>query len=518
MSTDEVCNAASSLFSPGGIRRCSLDTVLQTEDVMELSADVVDETNPRRYKQRQFSISFVPLAAVVPEETEVGGGELVHSNASLEIQSLLSRISTLHEDLKEAQDRLRIEQLKVQCLQEAVAIKEAEIRKMKRHPRAIDDSQPPQHQQQLQRQHSTLGSAAFPTDPNLKWDDDKAFLLQVAVSTTQEGIVMSDMRLPDQPLVFINKGFEKMTGYGHHEIVGKNCRFLQGPDTSQEAIQDIRNAIKEMKAIRIELVNYRKDGTRFWNFLAMTPVFDTHGALTHYIGVQYDITSRKNLETALQQEQKRSDHLLLNILPKAIAEELKETSQVTVRQQDNVAILFADIVGFTDLTTKMRPAVLVNSLNEIFCRFDHLCDKFQVEKIKTIGDAYMVVANMPTRVPNPCKCAVDMAFAMLKEIKEIRIGDLVFNMRIGIHVGQVVAGVIGTKKLIFDVWGDSVNIASRMESHGLAGRVHVTEDLVNAVIHLNEYKIIPRGKITLKGRGNMLTFFLENKVSESQES
>jgi class 3 adenylate cyclase len=209
----------------------------------------------------------------------------------------------------------------------------------------------------------------------------------------------------------------------------------------------------------------------------------------------------------LQQEQEKSERLLLNILPKPVADRLKQSPSAIAEHFEDVTVLFVDIVGFTCLSASIRPEELVNLLNEIFSLFDQLAEKHGLEKIKTIGDAYMAVAGLPMPRSDHAEAVADMALELQQEITHVAGG--VLQVRIGIHTGPVVAGVIGKKKFSYDLWGDTVNTASRMESHGVAGQIQVTEVTYE---HLRcKYLFEQRGSIEVKGKGKLMTYLLMGK-------
>ncbi|EDX76069.1 PAS fold family [Coleofasciculus chthonoplastes PCC 7420] len=216
---------------------------------------------------------------------------------------------------------------------------------------------------------------------------------------------------------------------------------------------------------------------------------------------------RKQAEAALRQEQEKSEQLLLNILPEPIVDRLKHEHQIIAEDFAEVSVLFADIVGFTQLSSSMPPITLLNLLNQIFSIFDELCEQHQLEKIKTIGDAYMVVGGLPRSPLNHAHAIARMALDMQAAIAQFRdqTGQA-FNMRIGINTGPVVAGVIGLKKFSYDLWGDTVNIASRMESQSIPGRIQVTAAIYEKLKDTFEFE--QRGMIDVKGRGKMTTYFL----------
>ena len=214
----------------------------------------------------------------------------------------------------------------------------------------------------------------------------------------------------------------------------------------------------------------------------------------------------------LRTEKDRSEQLLLNILPACIAEQLKKHNTVPAQHFDEATILFADIVGFTALSAKLEPMELVAGLNQIFSAFDYLTEKYGLEKIKTIGDAYMVAGGLPLHHPGHAQAiagmALEMQDAMLKFA--LLLGEPL-EIRIGIHTGPVVAGVIGTRKFIYDLWGDAVNVASRMESHGKPGCIQVTEQTYQLL--KTDYILELRGLISVKGRGEMQTYWLLDRRS-----
>ncbi|MDJ1180198.1 adenylate/guanylate cyclase domain-containing protein [Roseofilum sp. BLCC_M91] len=220
-----------------------------------------------------------------------------------------------------------------------------------------------------------------------------------------------------------------------------------------------------------------------------------------------DITERKQAEEALRQEKERSEKLLLNILPEAIANQLKHNQSSLAEDFESVTILFADIVGFTPLAAQVQPIQLVDMLNQVFSSFDQLTETYGLEKIKTIGDAYMVAGGLPDPMPNHLDIMARMALSMQAYMGQFKtpMGDD-FQIRIGMHIGSVIAGVIGKKKFIYDLWGDTVNVASRMESSGEPGKIQVTEAVYESL--KEQYVLEKRGKIFVKGKGEMDTYWL----------
>ena len=230
-------------------------------------------------------------------------------------------------------------------------------------------------------------------------------------------------------------------------------------------------------------------------------------------GYQFDQGARREFLAMrlLGQERERSERLLLNVLPVAIAERLKSSSDSIADHSAEVTVLFADIVGFTPLSAKKSPQDLVRLLDLIFSEFDALAEKHGLEKIKTIGDAYMAAAGLPEQRANHAQAAAKMAKDMLAAVARIaaETGEAL-ALRIGLNSGPVVAGVIGRKKFIYDMWGDTVNTASRMESHGVPGEVQLSE--ATAAFLRQTFALTERGAIQVDGKGEMRTFLLGEQI------
>lgn len=209
------------------------------------------------------------------------------------------------------------------------------------------------------------------------------------------------------------------------------------------------------------------------------------------------------------QFQQKSEALLLNILPKEIAAILKNESRTIADHYDEASVLFADMVGFTPLSARLPPVGMVELLNEVFSFFDSLLDKYNVEKIRTIGDNYMVASGLPRRRPDHAQALVSMALEMRDYIASHTFhGGERVSFRIGINSGAMIAGVIGRRKFVYDVWGDAVNIASRMESQGLGGAVQVTKDTYELI--KDEFVCEPRGTLDVKGKGDMAVWLVKS--------
>ena len=210
---------------------------------------------------------------------------------------------------------------------------------------------------------------------------------------------------------------------------------------------------------------------------------------------------------ALEREREKSEQLLRNILPETIASRLKDGPGTIAESFPAVTVLFADLCGFTDFSQRVDARHLVALLDEIFSAFDRLALGLGVEKIKTIGDAYMAVAGLPEPRDDHADAIAEMAIGMLDAFRDLmQVRGVALQVRIGVHSGPVVAGVIGRHKFTYDLWGDTVNLASRMESHGEPSRIHVsaaTRGLLG-----DRYRFADRGEVTVKGKGAVRTFFL----------
>lgn len=270
---------------------------------------------------------------------------------------------------------------------------------------------------------------------------------------------------------------------------------------------EVDNAVFEFESLV-----YRKDGSTIWVSENTRAVRDSTGELLYYEGTLSDITPRKLAREALRYLHNQSEELLLNILPEPIAQRLKLQQTTIADSFEAVSVLFADIVGFTEFAARTSPKQLVEILNLIFSKFDQLAERHGLEKIKTIGDAYMVVAGVPTPRPDHAVAIAEMALDMQAEMVRVaqQTGEA-FQLRIGINSGSVVAGIIGIKKFIYDLWGDTVNVASRMESQGVDGAIQVTAATYELL--RDKYLFEERGVIFVKGKGDMMVYRLTGRRS-----
>lgn len=212
-------------------------------------------------------------------------------------------------------------------------------------------------------------------------------------------------------------------------------------------------------------------------------------------------------------EKQRSDELLLNILPEDTAEELKERGAVEAKRFDDVSVLFTDFKGFTQLSETLSPEELVKSIDYYFSSFDEIVKKQGLEKIKTIGDAYMCAAGLPHAIEEQTFKICNVALEILEFVKKTKrdtTHELAkFDIRIGINSGPVVAGVVGNTKFQYDVWGDTVNTAARMESSGEVGKVNISESTYNLLKGYEVFRFTERGALTAKGKGKIKMFYVE---------
>ncbi|MEY2977925.1 MAG: adenylate/guanylate cyclase domain-containing protein [Prochlorotrichaceae cyanobacterium] len=279
--------------------------------------------------------------------------------------------------------------------------------------------------------------------------------------------------------------------------------FLQLRDDFGRVVEAIRKTDAEPCFTTLNAMQLKSQAREVED--EMTEVFrDFHQMFTR---IYNEVQQRQQVESALREEQEKVNKLLLNVLPASIVDRLKEGEESIAEKFNSVTVLFADLVNFTCLSTQISPVELVELLNDVFSRFDELTAALHLEKIKTIGDAYMVVGGIPLVSSNHAQTIAHLALQMQEALAQFNVErQQNFQLRIGINTGPVVAGVIGRRKFAYDLWGDAVNVASRMESHGVPGKIQVTEA---SYLHLKDhYELEHRGKITVKGKGELDTYFL----------
>jgi adenylate cyclase len=244
-----------------------------------------------------------------------------------------------------------------------------------------------------------------------------------------------------------------------------------------------------------------------WFETAMLALNVTVGGTVLFGLLALFVRQREEALAALQVEQDRAEDLLLNILPRSIADRLKAEPTTIADQFTEASILFADVVDFTPLSDRLQPAEVVGMLDDLFTYFDSLADRYDVEKIKTIGECYMVAAGVPTPRADHARVMAQMAIDMREAMRSPDgVGLLGLELRIGINSGPVVAGVIGRKRFLYDLWGDAVNMASRMESHGTPGQIQVTS--ATRELLKDDFELERRGTVAIKGKGDVETWYL----------
>lgn len=271
------------------------------------------------------------------------------------------------------------------------------------------------------------------------------------------------------------------------------------------AISLLSFAACDLRLIRVHAFGPLSDGAAAAMYPTMSAGVHIGVFLTTILMAGVFIASIAQAEKQLGLANDKLESLLNNMLPRTIADRLRKEGKTFADGHAECSVLFVDIVGFTNLTTRLEPGDLVRLLNEIFSRFDELTDEMGLEKIKTIGDAYMVASGLPTPRADHASACVSLAIRMREAIREY--ADL--NVRIGINSGSVVAGVIGKRRFIYDLWGDTVNIASRLESQGVVDGIQVSERTAELV--KDDFVLKPHGEVLLKGRGAAAVFLVVGK-------
>lgn len=330
---------------------------------------------------------------------------------------------------------------------------------------------------------------------------------QVICSSKNDAIITSD---ESKLILFWNKGAEHIFGYTSEEIIGQPITVIIPKDLHERHNKGIdgmnRGEPPRVIGKVVELQAVRKNGEEFPIELTLGS-WDNNGK-RYYSGIIRDITEKKIAEQIILQEKTKSDELLLNILPRIVADELKSTGKASTKKHENVTILFTDFKDFTVLASSVPADTLVKELNDIFGHFDDIMEEFQIEKIETVGDAYLAVCGLPEENAAHATRCVAAAKQMLHFLEGRNSRNVIqWKMRVGIHSGSVVAGVVGKKKYHYDVFGDSVNTASRIQTHGEAGKINISETTY-ALVKEN-YHCIPRGQIHAKGIGDLTMYFVE---------
>jgi len=341
-------------------------------------------------------------------------------------------------------------------------------------------------------------------------EENHKLMLKIMDSSFHALLVINEKGI----IQMVNERSTKVLGWTKEEFIGQNIKMIMPHEHAHQHDDYLKRYLatgfKRMIGKEREVPAKRKDGTTFPCILGLSEI-DTSDGTKLFVGFLEDITVRKSLLIA-EAEREASDNLLHNILPEHIAKRLKQDPSHIADHYENTTILFADIVGFTDKTSSMRPHDVVTMLNNLFSQFDYLVGHYDLNKVKTIGDCYMVTSIPSSEIDNDgCSRVCMFALDLLKAVKTCNMsgpqhGHL--DIRVGIACGQVVAGVVGTKRFLFDMWGDAVNVAARMEQHGLPGKIQVTKEVVDNVD--NSFSFELRGTLNIKGKGMLDCYFLKS--------
>ena len=343
---------------------------------------------------------------------------------------------------------------------------------------------------------------------------EQAFLylrkgLEIAQLIDSQGLILENYEFSSD--LYAAKGdYQKALKYYKQSSKVKDHIYKK---ESQEAIADMQtkyeteklkkeNEIQQLELERQKLFTLSLFGGFFFVFVFAFIMYLLYGL-------------KKKANARLELEKAKSDKLLLNILPVRVANDLKEKGKSEPESFENVTVYFSDIVGFTNLASQLEPKVLIAELNNIFTVFDNIIEKNQCERIKTIGDAYFCVCGMPDENPHHAENIVQSAIEIIAFLKRRnQVSPFSWKIRIGIHTGKVVGGVVGVKKYIYDVFGDTINTTARMESHSEPMKINVSETTYQIV--KNKFNVIERGSIPVKGKGDMKMYFVDDIHIDSQ--
>lgn len=352
----------------------------------------------------------------------------------------------------------------------------------------------------------------------LKIINNKLKKLSLVASKTSNAVLIFDS---DGRLDWVNEGFNAMYGYSKEEYVEHFGFAFDGFCDLNNKQQLIDKMLNEKQSVSYVCEFTDRFGVNKWKQTIATPVFDDLGEFQNYIVLESDITRLKEVEKSIQMEKKKVDDLLLNILPEETAEELKSKGKATPRFYRSASILFADIQNFTKLAEDLTPEELVHVLQSYFSRFDDAVARAFVEKIKTMGDAFLCVGGIPMRNKSHAFDTVLVALELQRIMKELakereEDGKKPLKLRIGIHTGPIVAGVVGKQKMTYDIWGDSVNIAKRIESACVSGMVNVSASTYEII--KDYFECEHRGQILAKNKGHIDMYFVHRLKSEFSQN
>ncbi|MBI5218718.1 MAG: PAS domain-containing protein [Bacteroidia bacterium] len=338
--------------------------------------------------------------------------------------------------------------------------------------------------------------------------------LSIVARETDNSVMIADAEFKVQ---WVNEGFHKLFGYDVNDfkdIAGMHISFT----SSNKQIGNILDeCIREKRSVVYIAESNTKTGNKIWVQTTLTPIFNPDGSLRQLVAIDTDISKIKLAEEQIKKEKEKSDTLLLNILPTETAEELKTKGFATPRSYKRVSVMFTDFKGFTKACENLKPEEIVNTLHEYFVKFDSITERYFLEKIKTIGDSYMCVGGLPIRNKSHPFDSVLAALEVQHFMNETNMQKLrddlpTWELRLGIHTGEVVAGVVGKRKFAYDIWGDTVNIASRMESSGQVGMVNISGATYEYI--KDYFDCLHRGKINAKNKGAIDMYFVSGIKKE----
>eukprot|EP00727_Mastigamoeba_balamuthi_P010947 m51a1_g6475 putative adenylate guanylate cyclase (2810) ;mRNA; f:78846-93655 len=363
--------------------------------------------------------------------------------------------------------------------------------------------------------HDFLEMGRSASEIEAQSDKDQERVTKSIVDACEDIVILCNQ---NKAIELFNPVAESLTGYSVQEALGQDLSLVVPTDieANKRLFSNVFGEDKNVKAkISSEVVIKKQDGTLFSSLVSVSRTV-VHGKIRTALFIR-DITAIKDREQVITRERNRAEGLLLNIFPKEIAEQLNSLTSVADKERERgcsmlladqfaeATVLFADIAGFTNMSSKLSAEKIVTVLNGVFSLWDNLLEQHSVEKIKTIGDAYMAVCGVPVRRRDHAELMMRFAVAMLGSLREYNGGtDTPVSVRIGINSGPVVAGIIGTKKIAYDLWGDTVNVASRMEHNGVVGCVQVTEDTYQRL--RKEFAWECRGPLQIQGKGELVCY------------
>lgn len=340
--------------------------------------------------------------------------------------------------------------------------------------------------------------------------------LSKAVQQTDDAVLITN---PDGIIEYVNNGFTNVYGYNSEEVLGKKPSILKSGQHDDDFYKEMWGAIRNKESFKCTLLNKKKDGSNYWVQQSITPIIGENGEIINFVAVNKDISElKKRIEGEI--ELIKSESIISNILPESIAKRLKDGESTIADFFESASVIFIDIIGFSKMTSVLSPQVLVQELNKIFKILDKLSQQFGLEKIKTIGDCYMAASGIPHSRSDHAQSIAFMALETLNQMKGYTTeSGFEVKFRIGIDSGPVVAGIIGESKLIYDLWGECVNNASRMKETCVSDRIHCSERFL---IELNsrranlkkeiKFKFSDKIKINFKNIGEVNTYYLLDKL------